>query len=231
MIDSSIDKSGYDKLDEGVQKLYKADGEGYQLQVRGLVPKSKLDEFRENNIGLSEQLKKYEKVDLDKYDSMVKREQKIADKKLIEAGDVETYAKNKYAPTISDLEAKNIALTERGDSYKTRYEAEVREHQIGGATSKAFNEHKIRHEMQEPLMAQINSMFTIRGDNVVAMDGDKIITGKDGNLTINEFVSSRPDAMKIPSSGGNGTGGGTGGGNANRTTMDKYKSGLMELSK
>ena len=233
-LEFTLDKTGYGKLSEDVQSLYKVNGDNYQLNVKGAVSKTKLDEFRDNNILKDKEFKALEKkfsgVDLDQYAEFKLTQQKLDDKKLIDAGDIDALVASKVAVVSSDLEAKNATERDRGDSYKAKYENEVRESKIQGATATAFTENKISPTFHKSLSSQINSTFTIKDGSVVAMDGDKIMTGKNGNLTINEFVQSQDDAFKISSSGGNGSGGG-GGGGGDRSTNDKVQSGLAKLTK
>jgi len=228
---ATITKSAFDKLSEEMQAIYKPEGDGYQATIDGLYPKCKVDEFRDSNIDLTNKLKAFDKVDLTKWDDMVKHEQQIADKKLIDAGEIDALVASKIEAVTSDFQAKldnaNGQITKLSDSNSNI----VNKYEIQGATSKAFSEFKIRPEMQGALTSQINSMFTVKEGNVVAMDGDKIMTGKDGNLSINEFISTQPDIMKIPSSGGNGSGGGGDGGQTNKTPVDKIRAGLVKLAK
>lgn len=85
-----------DEVDEAYHSLYEQTEGGYRLKVEGVVPKDRLDEFRNNNISLKQQLeeaqsqaKRYEGIDLDKYNKAMQREAEIRDKKLIEEGKVD----------------------------------------------------------------------------------------------------------------------------------------------
>lgn len=104
-----------DLIPEGKESLYeKQDNGGYKLAVEGAVEKSRLDEFRDNNTKLRNQVdevntarneiseqfkqlqetkaaleKQFEGVDLDEFKSMKQKQQELADKKLIEEGKVE----------------------------------------------------------------------------------------------------------------------------------------------
>jgi len=231
-LEYNLDKSGFGKLSEDVQKLYKSDGDNYQLNVKGAVSKSKVDEFRDNNIQKDKDYaaleKKYSGVDLDKYAEFQATQQKIDDKKLIDAGDIDALVAGKVSVVESDYKAKLDHANQTIDDLTANNSSIVSKYEIQGATSKAFSEFKIRPEMQAALTSQINSKFTVKEGKVVAMEGNNIVTGKDGNLSINEFVSTQPDIMKIPSSGGNGNGGGGGVGQSDRSSADKIKSGLVK---
>ena len=55
---------------------------------------------------------------------------------------------------------------------------------------------------------------------MVGKDGDTILTGANGNLTVSEFVAGQPEIFKIQSSGGNGNGN-EGGGHINNGTAKR----------
>ena len=234
-LEFTLDKTGYGKLSEDVQNLYKADGDNYQLNVKGAVSKTKLDEFRDNNILKDKEFKALEKkfsgVDLDQYAEFKLTQQKLDDKKLIDAGDIDALVASKIAVVTSDFTSKLDHANQQITDLTSNNSSIVNKYEIQGATSKAFSEFKIRPEIQGALTAQINSMFTVKEGNVVAMDGDQIITGSNGNLSINEFVSTQDDAFKIPSSGGRGDGGGGGGGQGEKSSIDKIKGGIATLTK
>src|SRR5210317_96736 len=78
-----------DGLDESVASLYQKTDDGYVLQVEGVVDKSKLDEFRDNNIDLMKKLKEFDGVDVEKYKTLVADFTKRKDQKLIEEGKVD----------------------------------------------------------------------------------------------------------------------------------------------
>ncbi|MCP5079129.1 MAG: hypothetical protein GY951_13870, partial [Psychromonas sp.] len=67
MIKYNLSESAYNKLSEDMQKLYKKGDDGYELQVEGAVSKAKVDEFRDKNIALTNDLKKFDGVDVSKW--------------------------------------------------------------------------------------------------------------------------------------------------------------------
>ena len=71
-------------------------------------------------------------------------------------------------------------------------------------------ENKIKPEMVDAVTALVKSKFTLENGTAVAKDGDKILAGANGNLTISEFIAGQPEAFKVGSSGGNAQGSGGG---------------------
>jgi len=216
MLKYQIDGTELAALDDSIKALYVEKDGAHVLQVDGAAPKSTVDEFRNNNINLQDQLKKFDGVDLDKYKALQETETKLRNKELIDKGDFDTLLSEHTRTIVSDYTGKldaamesNASLTAQMSSMTTRYEIE-------GAATKAFATNHIRPEAQAAVMAQIKATFSVSGNTVVAMDGDNIMAGADGNLTVNEFVGSQPEFMKVPNEagGGNGDGGGGGGGDA-----------------
>lgn len=81
-----------DKLEdvaEASRGLYvQRDGKFY-LDVDGVVPKERVDEFRNNNIELQKQLDKYKNIDPTKYAELKQIQQEIEEGKLIKEGKLE----------------------------------------------------------------------------------------------------------------------------------------------
>ena len=66
-------------VDDAVKGLYsKHTDDKFYLDVEGAVAKSKVDEFRDNNVSLKQQIEdltdKYGKIDLDKYNALMDKE-------------------------------------------------------------------------------------------------------------------------------------------------------------
>ncbi len=215
-LEYTIDSSKYDKLDESLQALYKKEGDGYKLDATGVVAKTEHDKFRKNNINLinaNEGLQKQvDGFDQDGYNEYLANKQKAKDGKLIDEGKIDELVASKVEVVVNDYQAKLDTANETIAALQSDKSGIINKYEIQNATATALAANKINPTFHSPLTAQINSMFTVKEGNVVAMDGDKIMTGANGNLTISEFVESQDDAFKIRSSGGNGTGGGGGGG-------------------
>ena len=232
MLKFMINKESFDKLNEVEKTFYAQDGDDYKLQVEGAVSKKSNDGFREKNISQANELERFKGVDLDKYNAFIKNENDIRDKKLIDAGDFDKLLAEKTNTISSDFEAKLSAITEKLDASNSAFTSLQTKHKIDGAMSSAFTEHKIIPDMHKALSAQIKSMFTLDGESVVAKEGEKILTGANGNLTINEFVSGQPEIFKVQSNGGGAKGNDSNNQQpSDRTAAQKIEAGLAELSK
>ena len=227
-----INKDEHEKLSDDFKALYVADGDNFIMQVEGAVDKTKLDEFRASNVDLLKQAKANEGIDMEKYTSMLETERKIRDKELIDKGDIETLIAERLANQKSDFEGKLLAATNMAGDATSKYHTLVSKTEIEGAAFKAFGATKIRPDAHDALMAQIKSTFKVEDGIVVGKNGEAILTGADGNLTIAEFVNNQPDFMRVPNSPGAGNGGE--GGEPNRSASsshDKITAGLKDLMK
>jgi len=234
MLKAKLTNEQYDKADESQQNLYKKTSDGYILQVDGMVSsedfqlqKDKVNEFRENNVKYSKQLDGITPEELSEFKA---NKQKALDKSFIDANDIDGLVNSKVNVITSDFEAKLQAANERGDKYKNLSISTTKKYEIEGATSKALGAHKIRPDFNEAVNLMVSDKFTVNNGAVVAMDGDQILTGANGNLTVDEFVGSLSESYKIQSNGGGGQGGG-GPTGTDKTSQQKIASGLANLIK
>ena len=149
----------------------------------------------------------YKGVDLEKYHAMEEQERQLKDQELIKSGDIEGLVSQRTNSIVSDYEAKIKNLTGQLDDSTGDYNNLITKTEIEGAANTAFSKHSIRPALSSAAMLLVKNTFSIDNGRVIAKDGDKILAGADGNLTISEFVDSLGEDFKIQSSGGNGNGG------------------------
>lgn len=210
MLKYKLDSAAFDKLNDVEKTFYAQSGEGYQLQVEGAADKSKLDEFRSSNVELMKKADQFKGVDLEKYNAALEKERQLRDKELIDKGEFDTLVAERTNSMKSDYEAKLEAQAKQLSELSSSNSSIISKYEIEGAAVKAFAEHKISPDAFEAVMAQIKNKFIIDNGKPVAREGDKILTGANGNLTVSEFVASQPEIFKIQSSGGNGNGNNSG---------------------
>ena len=227
MLKFKLDKETFDALNDVEKSFYAMAGDGYQLQVDGVADKSKLDEFRATNVDLLKQQEAFKGVDLEKYRELEEKERHVLEGDLIAKKDFEGLIAQRTNSLTSDYQAKIDNLTSQLNDNSNNYNALVSKHEIGGAASKAFSTHSIRPALSEAVLMMVNSKFSIDNGQVVAKDGDNILAGANGNLTVDEYVGSLGEDYKIASTGGRGNG------NENNAPMargqssaDKIRAGL-----
>ena len=206
MLKFKIASEDFDKLNDVEKTFYAMAGDGYQLQVEGAVDKGKLNEFRTTNTELMKNQEAFKGVDLEKYRALEEQERKLVEGDLIAKKDYEGLVTQRTQSLTSDFQAKIDNLTSQLAESSTSHNRLQSKYEIEGEASKAFGVHKINPDAFDSVMAQIKSKFSIDNGKVIARDGDNILAGADGNLTVSEFVASQPEIFKIQSQGGKGSG-------------------------
>ena len=120
-------------IPEGYEALYTQNDEGVfnMTQVEGVTAKGKLDEFRENNISLRQQIEekealaadlesKFSGVNLEKWNefqekesAMAEQQRKIDEQELIDKGDVDTLIERRVQEVLAAKEKELSSM--RGD--------------------------------------------------------------------------------------------------------------------
>lgn len=180
-------------VDEGVAKLYtEAEGKFLLTGITGISPKSKVDEFRNNNITLTEQLKTFEGIDpavvkannteleelrirLEKTDTSEEQIAKIVAKR------VETM-QNEYAEKETAYTTQISSLTETNNKLV-----------IDGQVVTAATEHGIAESAVPDLILRARSVYSIGEDGkAVGKDADGTLYDATGQkpLAINDWVKS-----------------------------------------
>jgi len=229
MLKFRIDQAAFDGLNEVEQTFYKQGEDGYKLEVEGAVDKTKVDEFRASNIDLMKKQEQYNGIDLDEVRELQANKRKLLDAEFINKKDFDGLVESRTNTMRSDYEAKIATLTDSVANANTNFNSVVSKYEIEGAANQAFSRHKISPDAYETVMAHVKSKFTIDNGAVIAKDGDSIVTGIDGNLSVDEFVSNMPEAFKVQSSGGRPKGGDGQGVNNQKSSNQKITSGLSKL--
>lgn len=196
-----------DGIHESLHAEYtKADDGKFHLSVDGMVPKGRLDEFRDNNVTLKREadaLKaQFEGVDVIKYREMTEQQVKIAEKKLIEAGKVEELFEARMQPMRTEQEKLLKAAKDEAATSKKQLEGLLIDSALRDAAGKAG----VLPSAVEDVLFRGRAAFRLHEGAATAFDGDKPVFGKDGNpLSIDEWATSlseRAPHLFTPSSGG-----------------------------
>jgi len=198
--------------------------------------KSKVAEFRTNNIELQKRVdelsNKFKDVDLESYSEMQEIARQKRDKELIDAKQFDVLIEERTKALKSDLEGKLSQKEQALAEAMTTLESVQARYEIEGAASKAMAEFRINPEMNDAVLAMVKTKFSIQNGSVVSMLGQEIEAGSDGgNLTVNGFIKSLPDSFKIQSTGSNAKGGEIVGGMKPSTSrgIDAIRAGLAKL--
>jgi cell division protein FtsB len=221
-----------DDLDESLKGLYSKHTDGkYYLDVDGAVSKSKIDEFRDNNISLKQQIEeltdKYGNIDIEKYQELMDKAALDDGKKRITMDKVDELVADRTRTMKEEHQNQLSQLT----TTNTELSSQLNGLLIDGAIRSAAVEAKVRTGALEDVVLRAKQTFKVVDGKAVAHDDkDNIIYGKDGTspLSTKEWISSlktSADHLFEQSKGG-----GAGGGSDNRGVSDKPAGDTAQLS-
>lgn len=217
--------------------LYVARDGAFFLDVEGAIDKSKLEEFRTNNIALQKKIQEMEKtfegLDVEKARELLKKQGELDDANLFKAGDIDKIVEKRLSSFRTEIDAAKAE--------KATLEARLADVQINQAALAAATKRGIRSTAVHDLMQRARGTFRIVNGQVLALDAD----GKtprysaDGvtPLTFDEWttqlVVDAPHLFESSAGGGaagNGSGG-AGSGNQGKNPWKKETWNLTEQGK
>ncbi|HQU04307.1 MAG TPA: hypothetical protein PLT25_06270 [Acidocella sp.] len=228
-----------DAVEEPFRSLYAEKDGKFHLAVEGLVPKSRVDEFRDTNIALKRQMDeltaKFDGIDPEVARELAAKAAKDRDKKLIDAGKVEELLAERVGAMKTEYETRLKAE----ESAKTTLTKQLEGLLIDNAIRDAAAKSGVRATAIDDVLLRGQRIFRLQDGKAVPMEGDKVIFGKNGDpMPIDEWVSGlteRAPHLFEPSQGGgsrNGTGNSnTGAGRVSRDDAASFLSNLDAIAK
>lgn len=183
----AYEATSLDGIDQAHQSLYAKGEDGiFRLQVDGVVPKSKLDEFRQTNVNLMKEAEKFKNIDPTKYAELLAQDQALKEKKLIDSGDVDGLINSRTQAMKNDYETRLNGLNDQLGSANRQLETLL----VDNAVRQAANELGVLPTAVEDLILRAKSIFRVKDGSAIAIgqDGHPVI-GKDGTtpLSIKEW--------------------------------------------
>jgi hypothetical protein len=175
-----ITKGEFDALAEPVKQLYVADGDKYKLSIEGgAVPeseitdlKTKLGEFRDNNINYLKELdklrplqEKYKDVDPEEYKTLKMKAKQLEDKGVKTPDDVLAAIDAAVKPLRESLESEKKA---REEAQHRADDARFRELVSADAQKAGVRPNSMRHVLREA-----ESVFQLQDGRLVPKPGQK----------------------------------------------------------
>lgn len=200
-------------LDENIAALYvKHDDGNFYLDVTGAVSKSKLDEFRNNNIELKSQMEQFKDVDPKKYKELLEKEEQF-DK--IDAT-TEEKVKSQVADRVKKMQEDFDSKLNEANKQLTTQSRQLEGLLIDSAVRKSATDTKVLPSAVDDVLLRARSVFKVVDGVATAEDGEgNVVYGKNGSdpLTINEWVGglSKEAPHLFEQSAGGGSQGGRGG--------------------
>ncbi len=191
-------------VDEKHRDLYTKTDAGYVLDVDDGDYKTKIGEFRGNNIELKQQLEKlqgdvdkFKGIDPKKYKDALAELTSFKEKNLIEAGKIDEVVHQRTEQMRSDLNGQITALTARAEKaegltkqFKGQLDSSLIETQITSAISGVG---AVRKGAIADVIGRARALWVVNEQGqLVAMKGSEAVYGKSGDkpLTPTEWAQS-----------------------------------------
>lgn len=226
----SIPSDKLTEVPEQLREYYVQQGTDYVLSVEGVVPTSRLNEFRTNNTRLIQETEELLGLvtgkaassfrGMTKEDYLKEVTQALETLKKPVKGDdaIEQEVTRRFAAAKTSFEAQIATLTQERDSANNQ----IATLQINNAAIASARALGLMEGAEDDLLARITKVFTMKNGKVVALDGDGHprfgVGGKE--LTIEEFVKDelvakaphlfkKSEGMRSDGGGAKGSGGKT----------------------
>lgn len=210
-------------IPEGYEALYTQNDEGVfnMTQVEGVTAKGKLDEFRENNISLRQQIEekealaadlesKFSGVNLEKWNefqekesAMAEQQRKIDEQELIDKGDVDTLIERRVQEVLAakekelnsmrgDHDGKVSGLQEQLANYESQFSSLVIDRELASLSS----ERGVAASAVEDVLTRGRATFKVEDGRPVAYDSEGMkMYSEDAitPLTVGEWLDGLSD--------------------------------------
>ena len=214
-----------EEVAEPLREQYTQTDDGFILQVDETDYLARINEFRGNNIALQKQLKdatehaeQFKNIDPAKYDEAVKTLQKLQEKQLLEAGQVDQVLEQRTQTMRADYEGRIKALTSKVEDYQqqaTTYKGSLDRIAVESVITKAVTDiaPPIRGALEDIKLRAKDIWKVQPNGGLVPMEGDNILYGKAGTapMTPEEWVMGLTQTAPYlfePNQGGGSQGGG-----------------------
>jgi hypothetical protein len=219
------------------QSLYVERDGGWVLDVDGAVEKSKLDEFRANNITLSNQLaeqkKRFEGIDPDEVKKLAEEKRKLEEAQQLKGGEVEKVVEGRLKTAKTEWDKQFSAVAADRDALNSRLTAiQIDQGVISVATKKG-----LRPTAIPDITARARLVFRLidGAPRAYEADGQTVRVGKDGitPVTLDEWVDQQvADAPHLfeSNAGSGAANSGSGGAGNNRSVKNPFRKETWNLT-
>lgn len=199
-----------DGLSADVAALYSKNEDGkYYLEVEGAVSKTKLDEFRENNVRVLKELDKFKGIDPSKYADLLKLQAKADEKKLIDAGELDKVVEQRVGQMRTTYVTEIDNLTKANAVAQRQLESLL----IDSAVRDAAIKSGVQPTAVEDVLLRAKATFQIKEGVPMPVDGaGSTIYGKDGSTPMSIADWTNGLKKQAPHLFQGSTGGGANGG-------------------
>jgi len=225
-----------DEVPAEQQALYVERDGAWVLDVDGAVEKSKLDEFRANNIALSNQLaeqkKRFEGIEPDEVRKLAEEKQRLEEAQQIKSGEVDKVVESRLKTAKAEWDKQFSAVSGERDTLKAGLTAiKIDQGVITSATKRG-----LRPTAIPDITARARTVFKLvdGAPRAYEADGQTVRVGKDGitPMTLDEWVDLQvADAPHLfESNAGGGAAGNGSGGAGNRSVKNPFRKDTWNLT-
>ena len=219
------------EIPAGDERHYVERGGEWLLDVENDGSKAKLEEFRQNNIALSNQLKRFEGIDPDAVRQLADEKRKLEEAAQIKAGEVDKVLAARLKAELDKVHAPVVA--ERDALHGRLTAIQIDQAVVNEATKRG-----LRATAITDITARARMTFKLVDGVPQAFDGERMRTGKDGvsPMTLAEWVdalvSDAPHLFEANAGGGAaGSGGGVTGNRSGKNPFAQASWNLTEQMK
>jgi len=192
-------KATVDKIEdvpEALQEFYTEKDGKYTLAVQGMVDKKKLDEFRDNNTKLLQDMEtlegKYSTIDMDKYNELLKRQQDGEFASLIKAGKIDELVDMK-TKAVHDHYNTEMKTLKEGNSTLTR---QLEGLTIDSVVRDIAAKNGVAATAVDDLLLRAKSVFKLKDGKATPFEGENVIyaSGTTDPLSVEGWVKGLSDS-------------------------------------
>jgi len=217
-------------------RLYVERDSAWHLDVDLKEEKAKLDEFRANNIALTNQLaeqkKRFEGIDPEQVRKLAEEKQRLEEAQQIKSGEVDKVVENRLKTAKTEWDKQFAAVTSERDSLNTRLTAiQIDQGVITVATKRG-----LRPTAIPDITARARTVFRLvdGAPRAYEADGQTVRVGKDGitPMTLDEWVEQQvADAPHLfESNAGGGAASNGSGGVGNKSVKNPFRKETWNLT-
>jgi hypothetical protein len=202
-------------VEEAHRGLYTNSNGKFVLQVEGAVGKDKLEEFRNNNIALQQQIDKFKNIDPTKHAELLEIQRKMQEQELIDKGEVDKLVNLRVTTLRETLEGQ---LTETNNKLSTA-NSQLEVLLVDNVVKDAAIQNGVHPAAVDDVLLRARGIYKIVDGKPVAKDAEgKQMYGSDGVTVLqpSEWVKNlkktAPHLFQGFQGGGSGGGGGLPGG-------------------
>jgi hypothetical protein len=208
-----------DEVPETVRSMYKQEGTVYVLDVEGVVPKERIDEFRNNNIQLQQQLEKLKHIDPTKYAELIALDTQVKEGELIKAGKLEEVVNLRVGEMKRTYETEKVTLSTQLSTANSQLALLLIDNTVKNAAIK----NGVVDTDLDDLVLRARSTYTLdKGQPVPKNEKGEVIYGKDGTtpMSIDDWMTGLKKTAPHLFRGSSGSGA-NGGRNNGQVDMSK----------